>query len=102
MAAEMTRTLLVILGMRSNHCREKLAAALEAVPGVKETHVSLHRANAQIVHEPGCDPAALVAAVERAGFIAMIDSTQPGQASPKGPVNPPRPAEEQTRKRRRA
>lgn len=47
-------TVLLIAGMRGNVCRERMAVALQAVPGVRSVDVSLYRARATIVHDPKC------------------------------------------------
>lgn len=63
-------TVLNVLGMRNNSCRERVADALGRVQGVKEATVSLIRARAIVVHEPTCEPAELVRAVQSAGYVA--------------------------------
>lgn len=70
----MTRTVLLISGMRDSVCRERVVNALESVGGVREVLVSLFRARATIVHEAACDPADLVRAVVRRGYGASRDA----------------------------
>lgn len=71
-AASESSTVLLILGMRNNSCREDVCAALEAVPCVIEVSVSLYRGLAVIKHAPSCDTRQLVAAVTQAGYGASI------------------------------
>lgn len=65
-------TVLLIRGMRNNDCRERIAATLEGVAGVKEADVNLHRGCAVIMHEAGCQPDDLIEAVARAGYEAAV------------------------------
>jgi copper chaperone CopZ len=65
-----TRTVLMIAGMRDNACRQKIAEALESMPGVQDVDVSLHRSRATIVHEPPCVTAKLMLTIERSGYAA--------------------------------
>lgn len=60
------------MGMRSNDCRERLVGVLNAIDGVNDVDVSLHRARAIIVHESPCTPAHLVWAVVNAGYAAAL------------------------------
>ena len=66
-------TVLVIMGMRDNLCRERVADALGRVDGVKDVTVSLMRGRAIVEHEPSCEPAQLVWAVVNAGYGAALD-----------------------------
>ena len=62
----------VVLAVRGMHCEKcvaRVTAALEAVDGVTGVDVSLE-ANAATVEGHGMDRAALVAAIEEAGFEA--------------------------------
>jgi copper chaperone CopZ len=61
---------LLIMGMRDNACRERIAAALEAVVGVMDVDVNLHRARAAILHERCCSSDELVRTVVKAGYEA--------------------------------
>jgi copper chaperone CopZ len=61
---------LLIMGMRDNACRERIAAALEAVAGVIDVDVNLHRARAAILHEMCCSADELVRTVVQAGYAA--------------------------------
>jgi copper chaperone CopZ len=65
-----SRTVLLILGMRNNGCREAVTAALEAVHGVREVQVSLFRGLATVRHDNTCMHVDLVTAVVNAGFGA--------------------------------
>ena len=67
-----TVTVLAILGMKDNECREIVTSALEAMQGVLEAHVSLLRGRATVWHEAQCHPADLIRAVERAAFSASV------------------------------
>jgi copper chaperone CopZ len=69
---EATRTVLMIVGMKGNNCRERLIRYLEAVPGVREAAVSLYRSQAIVSHERTCEVVNLMEAVEGAGFIGTI------------------------------
>ena len=66
------RTVLLIAGMRGNGCRERIAAALEAVGGVRSVDVSLYRARATVVHERRCDVSELFRATLNTGHNASI------------------------------
>jgi copper chaperone CopZ len=68
-------TVLVILGMRGNGCRERVADALARVDGVEDVSVSLIRCSATVVHGRNCDPAALLRSVERAGYRASVNGS---------------------------
>lgn len=67
-----TKTVLLIVGMKDNGCREIVAEAFESVNGVKEVHVSLCRASATIIHETQCAAADLIAAVGQTGYGAAL------------------------------
>jgi len=68
------RTVLVIIGMRNNACRDRVAQALAAVKGVKDVSVSLMRAKAAVTYDDACEPAGLVWAVVNAGYGAALDT----------------------------
>lgn len=74
MAEVMTRTVFIVVGMRGNACRERIAEALTPIDGVQEVNVNLHRARATIVHTPACKPADLVWAIVQAGYGASLAS----------------------------
>ena len=66
----MTRTILVVVGMKDNACRELIMSALEAVPGVREVQVNLLRARATVWHENGRPVEDLIRAIETTGYSA--------------------------------
>ncbi len=70
MVPRLTLTGFLIVGMRGNDCRERIAEVLQAVPGVMEVDVNLLRARAIIVHDPKCDPETLARAITNAGYLA--------------------------------
>ncbi len=65
-----TRTELAITGMTCASCVAHVGRALKKVPGVSEAAVNLATERASIEHAAGVDTAALIAAVERAGYGA--------------------------------
>jgi copper chaperone CopZ len=75
---------LVIMGMRDNACRERVAEALGQIDGVLSTNVSLIRARATVVHEPPCDAAQLVWTVVNAGYGAALETRPPDEAARPG------------------
>jgi P-type Cu+ transporter len=68
-AVPTTRTLLDIEGMTCASCVSRVERALRAVPGVIEASVNLATNRASALHT-GADEAALIAAVQRAGYEA--------------------------------
>lgn len=75
MSSEVTKTLLVIMGMRDNSCRERVSEVLGNVKGVRNVNVSLIRARAVVEHEAPCVAADLVWAVVNAGYDAALDGS---------------------------
>lgn len=71
-APETKKTVLLISGMRSAGCRDKITSALEATAGAHHVHVSLYRALATIIHDRQCDAAELIRAVLRVGYGASL------------------------------
>jgi copper chaperone CopZ len=63
-------TTLRITGMTCNGCVRHVDKALRAVPGVTAVEVNLAEKTAKVVHEESALPAAMVAAVESAGYEA--------------------------------
>lgn len=63
----------MIMGMRDNSCRERVADSLGRVDGVTDVSVSLIRARAVVAHTHTCQPAELIRAVQSAGFHASDD-----------------------------
>jgi copper chaperone CopZ len=74
-------TVLLIAGMQSNKCRERISAALEAVPGVQSVDVNLYRAQATITHDPSCQRSELFRATLNAGFNASLPGESTGHAT---------------------
>jgi copper chaperone CopZ len=66
----MIETTLQITGMTCGNCVKHVTAALRAVPGVSAVNVALAEQRARVVHAAGAPVAALVAAVEAAGYEA--------------------------------
>jgi len=66
--------LLKIDGMSCQNCARHVREALQALPGVEYAEVNLERGEAQVKGE-GIDPAALPAAVEKAGYRAIVHKT---------------------------
>ncbi len=76
------RTVLVIIGMRDNSCRERLCTVLARVKGVHGLSVSLVRARAVVEHDAMCNIADLVWAIVNAGYgAAMGEREDPGRSS---------------------
>jgi len=71
MPARSVRTLLLVSGMRDNHCRECVASVIESMKGVEEVDVNLFRATAAIVHHAACSPEDFVRALSLAGYPAV-------------------------------
>ena len=68
-----TWSVLLIVGMRDNSCREQVAEVLGRINGVQDVSVSLVRARAVVAHSSACQTAALVRAVEEAGYVVLPD-----------------------------
>lgn len=73
MPPEATRTVLVIMGMRDNACRERVSEVLGQVKGVRNVTVSLIRARAIVEHERPCEPSELISVMVKAGYGAALD-----------------------------
>jgi cation transport ATPase len=80
MSSEVTRTLLLIAGMRDNGCRERVAEALEKVTGVKNVHVNLYRARAEIIHDSQSHTTDFITAVTGEGYGAELPTQTGTQA----------------------
>jgi copper chaperone len=65
-------TTLRITGMTCNGCVKHVTKALRDVPGVEEVQVSLPDQTAKVVHAEGAGVAAMIAAVESAGYSAAV------------------------------
>ncbi len=72
--AKVSRTVLLVQGMKDNRCRETVAEALEAVEGVSEVEVNLYRGRAVVVHALTCDPEDLARAVKDLGYWAIPEA----------------------------
>jgi copper chaperone CopZ len=74
MAAEHSiRTIrLQVAGMGCDGCVSSVRQALEAVPGVISAQVDLQGAAAKVEAEASTEPAALIAAVDAAGYEAAV------------------------------
>lgn len=68
----MSRTVLLIMGMRDASCLQVVSAALESVPGVVAVDVSLFRSQATVIHVKGCQRKDLLTAVGQAGYLAAV------------------------------
>jgi copper chaperone CopZ len=67
----MARIALSITGMTCGHCRQKAEDALTAVDGVWAASVDLESGSAEVDYDDKrSDAAALIAAVEAAGYTA--------------------------------
>lgn len=64
-------TTLRITGMSCNNCVRHVDEALRAVAGVTAVEVSLPEGRAKVEHTAEAAPAALIAAVESAGYEAV-------------------------------
>ena len=73
-------TVLLIAGMRGNRCRERITAALEAVPGVQRVDVNLYRAEATVAHDPACEVSELFRATLNTGYNASLPHEKNGDA----------------------
>ena len=75
MTTRPTKTVLAIVGMRNNECRERIAEALARVSGVRTADVNLFRASATVIHDPTCNSDDLARVVMELGYgIAAQDS----------------------------
>ena len=64
----MEATVLHVEGMMCNHCKQRVEQALKAVPGVTDAVADVEKKTATVTGD--ADRAALVAAVENAGYKA--------------------------------
>jgi copper chaperone CopZ len=71
-----TRTVLLVAGMRGQHCRDRLTHEIESVAGVLNVEVNLYRARATIFHGGQCGVTELLQAVVRSGCYASVTSTE--------------------------
>jgi Cu+-exporting ATPase len=68
-------------GMTCASCVGRVERALAKVPGVREATVNLATEQAAVAAESGLDPAALLAAVEGAGYKAEVLGLEPAEQS---------------------
>jgi copper chaperone len=66
----MSPTLYAVAGMTCDHCRTAVGAEVTKVPGVASVDVDLDRGLVR-VHGAAIDPAAVIAAIEEAGYEAV-------------------------------
>ena len=65
-------------GMTCVHCAKHVTEALEAVPGVNSVQLpTWHSSHAIVVTDADVSPDALTAAVQRAGYTAVIEENMP-------------------------
>ncbi len=89
-------TQLAIAGMTCASCVGRVERALRRVPGVQSAEVNLATETARVTRLGGVSSAALVAAVEKAGYAATADEGDAGEgagaSAPDGtPQRPPTP-----------
>jgi Cu+-exporting ATPase len=69
-----------VRGMTCAACSARIEKVLGRTPGVREARVNLALERADVVLDPGVDPAEVVAAVERAGYEASPRARDPAEA----------------------
>ncbi|MGD9789194.1 MAG: heavy metal-associated domain-containing protein [Phycisphaerales bacterium] len=77
------RTVCLLYGCQCNACCDRVERALRGVKGVRSVEVNLYKATATVEHDESCPCDELIAAIERIGFLAEIETTtphRPGQA----------------------
>lgn len=70
MESDATRIVLLLTGMRTNACRERIAEELRRIKGVREVSVSFIRAETTVIFVPPCRAEDLIEAVKAAGYRA--------------------------------
>ena len=68
----MTTSVLHIEGMSCEHCTRHVKQALEDIEGVKKATVDLENQSATVEHAESIGMEALAAAVEEAGYEAVV------------------------------
>ncbi|MHB8363578.1 MAG: heavy metal translocating P-type ATPase [Vulcanimicrobiaceae bacterium] len=68
------QTELAVTGMTCASCVAHVSRALKKVPGVGDATVNLATERATVTHAPGIETAALLAAIERAGYTGNVVS----------------------------
>lgn len=77
----MNGLVLQITGMTCNSCASHVEKALLTVPGVQKAEVSYSEGVARVSGEPALDPAVVSAAVQAAGYGAVLEKTPPPAAN---------------------
>ncbi len=76
-------------GMTCASCVARVERVLKAVPGVQDASVNLATEQATVQAQAAVPPAALVAAVQKAGYTALPLADDDGAAPPAAPAGPP-------------
>ena len=66
------RTVCLLYGCQCNTCCDRIERALRRVDGVRNVEVNLYKATATVEHDESCAREALIAAMERIGYLAQI------------------------------
>jgi copper chaperone CopZ len=77
------RTVCLLYGCQCHACCDRIERALLGVKGVRSVEVNLYKATATVEHDESSPCEDLIAAIERIGFLAEIETTtprRPGQA----------------------
>ncbi len=69
-----TSSVLLIAGMRTIACSEKIATAIGSVAGVTKANVNFWSARATVVHRSQCNTSQLIRAVQEAGYGASLSA----------------------------
>lgn len=72
MCAKVTSSVLAIMGMQRNSCREHVIEVLENIAGVRSVDVNLIRAVATVIYDHPCDTAQLLESLQAAGYDAAV------------------------------
>ena len=70
--ATVTHTLRIEDMISPDNCPPRIEGALSRVPGVESAAVDFDRQRVEVVCAPDVDPAALVEAIAKAGFVATL------------------------------
>lgn len=68
------KTVCLLFGCQCNACCDRIDRALRRVKGVRDVEVNLYKATATVEHDESCRCESLLAAVERIGFLARVQS----------------------------
>lgn len=63
-----TETMLNVVGMTCGHCVNAVTEELSAIEAVREVQVDLDSGRVQVISDGPLDPAAVVAAIDEAGY----------------------------------